>query len=40
MNMQQTEKNKLYDLGDSLKKCRRADLSDIGDDDSLIENYM
>lgn len=37
MNINQTEKDKFYNLVDSLKKCRRANLSDIGDDDNIIE---
>lgn len=37
MNIKQEEKDKFFNLVDSLKKCRRADLSDIGDDDSVIE---
>lgn len=38
MNITEAEKNNFYTLVDSLKKCRRADLSDIGNDDgSIIE---
>lgn len=38
MNISKTEKTNFYSLVDSLKKCRRADLSDIGaNDDGIIE---
>lgn len=37
MNIKQQEKDKFFNLVDSLKKCRRADLSDIGDDQNVIE---
>lgn len=35
--MDQSEKDKFFNLVDSLKKCRRADLSDLGDDKDVIE---
>lgn len=37
MNIKQSEKDKFFNLVDSLKKCRRADLSDIGNDQDVIE---
>jgi len=37
MNISQEEKDQFYNLVDSLKKCRRADLSDIGDGENVIE---
>ena len=37
MNIIQSEKDKFFNLVDSLKKCRRADLSDIGADKDVIE---
>ncbi|MCD4732427.1 MAG: hypothetical protein K8R74_17630 [Bacteroidales bacterium] len=37
MNISQSEKDKFFNLVDSLKKCRRADLSDIGNDKDVIE---
>lgn len=37
MNISEDEKDQFYNLVDSLKKCRRADLSDIGDGDNIIE---
>lgn len=37
MRIQESEKNSFYLLVDSLKKSRRADLSDINNDDDIIE---
>lgn len=37
MRIEEKEKNNFYLMVDSLKKCRRADLSDINNDDDIIE---
>lgn len=37
MKIKKDEKDKFHSLVDSLKKCRRADLSDINDDEDIIE---
>lgn len=37
MKMEESEKNNFYLMVDSLKKSRRADLSDINNDDDIIE---
>ncbi len=38
IKIEESEKNSFYLLVDSLKKSRRADLSDINNDDDIIED--